>query len=302
MSKSSRLKQLDRTPMVPVQPEHAFTLIELLVVLAMVTLLAMTLLPALAKAKYPSMVSNCTANYKQWVQMAAVYASDDPQGCMPSFKTTFSAGNPTDVATNFLSNLVPYGMTIAMNFCPVRQEDLDKANAWFYVYGIPSHRDIRSVSELNQWFTSPKGDATVGYGRSNNGGYAKLLHLWWVPRETSLAGRGPATPDGGSLFPWPNWGAIQNAPVGALSWPLKTSDTSVSQQPIISDYAESGSGSQDIGTLKPPVAGQIGWGHFFNGSLQSLNVGFADGHVETHNRIAIQWQFTGNIGAQSYFY
>src|ERR1035441_6164988 len=105
MSKLSRLKQLDRTPSVPVQPEHAFTLIELLVVLAMVTLLTMTLLPALAKTKYPSMVSNCTANYKQWVQMASVYASDDAQGSMPSFPVLNCGGNPTDVSAQFIPNL-----------------------------------------------------------------------------------------------------------------------------------------------------------------------------------------------------
>jgi prepilin-type N-terminal cleavage/methylation domain-containing protein len=280
MSKSSRLKQLDRTPTVPVQPEHAFTLIELLVVLAMVTLLAMTLLPALAKAKYPSMVSNCTANYKQWVQMAAVYASDDPQGCMPFFDTKRCAGNATDVATNFLSNLVPYGMTIAMNFCPVRPGDLDKANAWFYVYGIPSHRDIRSVSELNQWFTS-----TTPGGRSLNGGYAKLLHDWWVPRLNTGGGFNGS-------FPTPNL-SPSTAPPNALPWPSKISDPSVSQQPIISDLAETSLGSTDPNNIPKTEA------HFYNGSLSSINVGFADNHVETHNAISIQWQYSCQ---SSYFY
>lgn len=129
MGKSSHLKRSGRTPMAPEQPEHAFTLTELLVVLAMVTLLAMTMLPALARAKYPSLVSNCAANYKQWVQMATVYAADEVQGRMPSFKTGPSGGNATDVGTDFLPNLVPYGMTVAMNFCPVRQKDVDDANA-----------------------------------------------------------------------------------------------------------------------------------------------------------------------------
>jgi prepilin-type processing-associated H-X9-DG protein len=245
------------------------------VVLAMVTLLAMTLLPALAKTKYPSMVSNCTANYKQWVQMANVYASDDPQGCMPSFKTTFSAGNPTDVATNFLSNLVPYGMTVAMNFCPVRPGDLDTANNWFYMNGVPSHRYMQSVGDVNQWFTS-----TRPGGRSVNGGYAKLLHEWWVPRF-----------NGSQLFPVTDGTGGTSVPAGALPWPLKTSDTSVALQPIISDLAEANAGSKDPGSIQnnAPYLNA----HFYNGSLSSINVGFADGRVETHNAVSIQWQYTG---------
>jgi len=284
MSKSSRLKQLDRMPMVPRQPEHAFTLIDLLVVLAIVTLLAMTLLPALARTKYPPMVSNCTANYKQWVQMANVYASDDPAGGMPSLKTSYSAGNPTDVATNFLSNLVPYGMTVAMNFCPVRQADLDGANQWVYWNCSPAKRPLTTIAQLNQWFTSTRpasSNPVYPAGRSLNGGYAKLLHDLWVPR-----------PNNGTLFPVPG---ATTAPAGALPWPLKTSDKSVSQQPIISDIAE-GDGTSDISKVPNNEA------HFYNGALHSVNLGFADGHVDTHNRASIGWQFTGNGGKQSYFY
>ena len=282
--------------MVPRQPEHAFTLIELLVVLAMVTLLAMTLLPALAKAKYPSLVSNCAANYRQWVVMANVYASDDAQGSMPSFNCGTAGGNPTDVSSTFIPNLVPYGMTIAMYFCPARPTDWDVANQQFY-YGyngqLGRHRFIQTIDDLNWW---------VCYERYN-GSFAKLIHLWWVPRETSVFGRGPTMPDGGSLFPWPNWGTTVNAPAGALPWPRKISDATASQQPIISDLAEYNIGSStNINDIAPPVAGQIGWGHFYNGSLQSLNVGYADGHVETHTRENIAWQFTGNYGSQSYFY
>jgi prepilin-type N-terminal cleavage/methylation domain-containing protein len=280
MRKPNRLKPSNRTLIVPKQLDRGFTLTELLVVIAIIALLAMTLLPALAKAKYPSMVSNCTANYKQWVQMATVYASDETQGRMPSFKTTMSAGNPTDVATNFLSNLVPYGMTVAMNFCPVRPGDLDTANNWFHMNGIPSHRYIQTLSDLNQWFTS-----TRPGGRSVNGGYAKLLHDWWVPRQNSGTPPGPIFP---ALGPLP-----EKAPAGAVPWPLKISDPSVPLQPIISDLAEANVSSTDPGTIPNTEA------HFYNGTLSSINLGFADGRVETHIQRNIQWQYSSQ---SSYFY
>ncbi len=198
---------------------------------------------------------------------------------MPSAPNN-SGGNPTDVATNFLTTVSAYGFSVPMFFCPVRQTDEDTANAWFYKYGIPAKKSITTVAQLNQWFTDTKHGGRGGFG----GGYAKILHDWWVPRIGAM----------GVQYPVPN-GKNQSAPAGALPWPQKASDKSVYQQPIISDYAE-GNGSTDPNSIPNNEA------HFYNGTLSSINVGYADGHVETHNRIAIQWQFTGNGGAESYFY
>jgi prepilin-type N-terminal cleavage/methylation domain-containing protein/prepilin-type processing-associated H-X9-DG protein len=260
--------------------KFGFTLIELLVVIAIIAILAAMLLPALAKAKFRAKVINCTSNYKQWGIMANVYATDDAYGKMPSFPTLMSGGNPTDVSVNFVANTAAYGMSVPMFFCPVRTADLDTANAWFFVNGVPSHHYIVTTAQLNQWFTN-----TVAGGRSVNGGYGKLLHDWWVPRTTSL--------NGGYLFPVPS-AANQSSPPGTLPWPAKISDIAISQQPIISDLAEGS--STNISSVPKTDA------HFSNGSLSSINAGYADGHVQTRGKNVVTWQFSGNAGAESYFY
>jgi len=266
--------------------KKAFTLIELLVVIAIIAILAAMLLPALSRAKFRAKVINCVSNYRQWVTMANVYATDDQQGNMPSFVASEAGGNPTDVSINFLSILSSYGMNVPMFFCPVRQADLDAANLWFSKYGVPFHQPMATVAELNEYFTAS--DTTTPPGKSVNGGYAKLLHDWWVPRGSALGA--------GYLFPVVGVNGAK-APANELPWPSKTSDRTVSQQPIISDLAEiSNPASTNINDIRKSEA------HFYNGHLSSINLGFADGHVETHNPHQISWQFTGNKGQASYFY
>jgi hypothetical protein len=65
--------------------KSAFTLTELLVIIAVIAFGAASLLPALARTKYPSLLAYCTSNYHQWNVMANVYAND-AQGILPSWE------------------------------------------------------------------------------------------------------------------------------------------------------------------------------------------------------------------------
>jgi len=281
---------------------NGFTLIELLVVIAIIAILAAILLPALAKAKFRSRVVNCTSNYKQWVVMANTYAADDAQGTFPSYPTAAAGGNPTDVSINFLANLFPYGMTVQMFFCPVRPADSQYANNWFW--GL-HFRDLTTVNDLNNFFisTSPAiYEGVTYYPRSVNGGYAKLYHDWWVPRTSPLSSAGPLAPNGTYWFPMPNPSKPQYCPPGCPGWPLKSSDRVAGYQPIITDLAEFNGDASKYNHNQSLAVIPKGDAHFYNGALSSINVGYADGHVDLHNPPAIDWQFTGNNAQQSYFY
>jgi prepilin-type N-terminal cleavage/methylation domain-containing protein/prepilin-type processing-associated H-X9-DG protein len=271
----------------------AFTLIELLVVIATLAILAAMLLPALAGTQVQSKIAACTAHLRQWAASANLYAADN-QGWLPcKLPANDPAGGGAfawDLGTQLPLIMKPYQLTVPMWFDPFRPTGYDAYLGWVQAYSsepgpLSDPMNLTNVIQYLARFYPSELSWAEGY-------------CYWVPRYNGV--RTPGTTSA-SLFPKdysqiklrPPWATNSSSTSLTYGWPLKIHDGAVPYVPFMSDTCGSGSVG---GLAKPP--GGVGTdptknlsqnlGHFQNNEFQPINLGFADGHVASHNLSQVQ--------------
>ena len=262
-------------------------MIELFLVIGVITILTVTILPALASTKSQSRVNACAANFRQWAVAANLYAKDN-QEWLPSYNVSGGGMYAWDVGTNMCNALGPYGMAVPDWFCPMRPNELDAANKWAQQQ---AGRPIRTMDNLREYFSRY---------------YPEELNLtvnYWVTRAQGST-KFPTDYSNSPFVAVPTW--ARGTEPATYGWPRKLHDNAAAHVPFVSDLAASGNGagfalppsgvvSSSTDDVSPNTA------HFVNSTLIGVNAAFVDGRVEDRPRANMRAVYTTS-GNTYWFY